>query len=86
MEVIINCFCFLFGLIMGILIRGEFTVNYRHTYKDESIQLIPVPKDQIGYDTRPKDKEEDVDSPAEIAEKIQEAIGVFMNDEPEQRK
>lgn len=55
-------------------------------YRDDTAQFIKI-KEAIGYDTKPKteDKEEDVDSPAEIAEKIQEAIGVFMDDEPERR-
>lgn len=69
---------------MGITIRGEFTVNFRHTYKDDTTKFMEV-KDPIGYDTKPK-TDEDADSPAEIAEKIQEAIGVFMNDESEQRR
>ena len=86
MEVIINCFCFLFGILMGILIRGDFTINYRHIYRDDTIQFLPQAKEQIGYKTEEKneDKNEDVDSPAEIAEKIQEALGVFI-DEPEER-
>lgn len=55
-------------------------------YRDDTAQFIKI-KEEIGYNTKPKtaDKEEDVDSPAEIAEKIQEAIGVFMDDEPERR-
>ena len=55
-----------------------------HTYKDDTIQHIEV-KEPIGYKAEDK-KNEDVDSPAELAEKIQEALGVFMNDEPEERK
>ena len=71
-------------MLMGIIFRGSFTINYRHTYKDDTTQCVEV-KEPIGYKTEDK-KTEDVDSPAEIAEKIQEAIGVFMNDEPEERK
>ena len=74
----------MFGILMGIIFRGSFTINYRHTYKDDTTQCVGV-KDPIGYKTEDK-KTEDVDSPAEIAEKIQEALGVFMNDEPEERK
>ena len=84
MEVIINAFCFLFGILMGIIFRGSFTINYRHTYKDDTIQHVEI-KEPIGYKTEDK-KNDDVDSPAELAEKIQEALGVFMNDEPEERK
>ena len=74
----------MFGILMGIIFRGSFTINYRHTYTDDTIQHIEV-KEPIGYKAEDK-KNEDVDSPAELAEKIQEALGVFMNDEPEERK
>ena len=74
----------MFGILMGIVFRGDFTINYRHTYKDDTTQFVEV-KEPIGYKTENK-KNEDVDSPAELAEKIQEALGVFMNDEPEERK
>ena len=86
MLVIINVVCFLLGMLVGIILRGDFTINYRHMYRDDTAQFIKI-KEEIGYNTKPKttDKEEDVDSPAEIAEKIQEAIGVFMDDEPERR-
>lgn len=84
MEVLINAFCFLFGMLMGIIFRGSFTINYRHTYKDDTTKFVGV-KEPIGYKTEDK-KPGEVDSPAEIAEKIQEALGVFMNDEPEERK
>lgn len=76
MEVIVNIFCFVFGLLLGIAVRGEFTINYNKTYKDDTTHLIPV------KELEPNNKpEENVDSPAEIAEKIQEALGVFINDE-----
>ena len=84
MEVLINAFCFLFGMLMGIIFRGSFTINYRHTYKDDTTKFVGV-KEPIGYKIEDK-KNDDVDSPAELAEKIQEALGVFMNDEPEERK
>lgn len=84
MEVLINAFCFLFGMLLGVVCRGSFTINYRHTYRDDTTQFVEV-KEPIGYKTEDK-KNEDVDSPAELAEKIQEALGVFMNDEPEERK
>ena len=74
----------MFGILMGIIFRGSFTINCRYTYKNDTIQHVEV-KEPIGYKTEDK-KNEDVDSPAEIAEKIQEALGVFMNDEPEERK
>lgn len=74
----------MFGILMGIVFRGSFTINYRHTYKDDTTQYVEV-KEPIGYKTEDK-KTGEVDSPAEIAEKIQEALGVFMNDEPEERK
>ena len=69
---------------MGILIRGDFTINYRHIYRDDTVQFLPQPKETIGYKTEEKKEEKEVDSPAEIAEKIQEALGVFI-DEPEER-
>ena len=84
MEVLINAFCFLFGMLLGVICRGSFTINYRHTYRDDTTQFVEV-KEPIGYKTEDK-KNEDVDSPAELAEKIQEALGVFMNDESEERK
>lgn len=74
----------MFGILMGIIFRGSFTINYRHTYKDDTTKFVGV-KEPIGYKTEDK-KNDDVDSPAELAEKIQEALGVFMNDEPEERK
>jgi len=76
MEVIVNVFCFLLGVLIGIAIKGEFTINYNKTYKDDSTQLVPIEK----VETIEK-PEEGVDTPAEIAEKIQEALGVFINDE-----
>lgn len=84
MEVLINCFCFLFGVLTGIVFRGNFTINYKHTYRDDTIQFQPS-KENFGFNTEPDKKEEHVDSPAEIAEKIQEALGVFINDESEER-
>lgn len=69
---------------MGIVIRGDFTINYRHIYRDDTVQFLPQPKETIGYKKEEKKEEKDVDSPAEIAEKIQEALGVFI-DEPEER-
>lgn len=71
-------------MLLGVVCRGSFTINYRHTYRDDTTQFVEV-KEPIGYKTEDK-KNEDVDSPAELAEKIQEALGVFMNDEPEERK
>lgn len=71
-------------MLLGVICRGSFTINYRHTYRDDTTQFVEV-KEPIGYKTEDK-KNEDVDSPAELAEKIQEALGVFMNDESEERK
>ena len=81
MEVLINAFCFLFGMLMGIVFRGNFTINYRHTYRDDTTQFQPS-KETFGFNTA-ADKKEEVDSPAEIAEKIQEVLGVFIDDEQE---
>jgi hypothetical protein len=81
MEVLINAFCFLFGVLTGIVFRGNFTINYRHTYRDDTTQFQPS-KETFGFNTEP-DKKEEVDSPAEIAEKIQEVLGVFIDDEQE---
>lgn len=83
MDLIITIVCFILGCVIGIAIRGEFTINYNHIYKDETMKFTEV-KDPIGYNT--ENKLEDVDTPAEIAAKIQEAIGVFMDDESEERK
>lgn len=84
MGLIGNIVCFLLGWFIGVAAKGEFTVNYKHTYKDETTQYVPV-ENPIGYE-KPEQPEEDQDSPAEIAAKIQEAIGVFINDESEERK
>lgn len=71
----------MFGVLTGIVFRGNFTINYRHTYRDDTTQFQPS-KETIGYNTG-IDKKEEVDSPAEIAEKIQEVLGVFIDDEQE---
>lgn len=72
----------MFGVLTGIVFRGNFTINYRHTYRDDTTQFQPS-KETIGYNTGVDKKEEEVDSPAEIAEKIQEVLGVFIDDEQE---
>lgn len=77
MEVIVNIFCFVLGLLLGIAIRGEFTINYNKTYKDNSAsQFASVEK----LETNNK-QNEDIDTREEIAQKVQEALGVFINDE-----
>lgn len=82
MGVIIDSICFLLGFLIGLLAKGEFTFNYKHTYRDDTTQFTEI-KDPIGYNTN--NKLEDVDTPAEIAAKIQEAIGVFMDEGPAER-
>ena len=84
MELIFNLLCFALGYLIGTLTKGEFTINYNHSYKDNTVPPMPEIKEPIGYKTN--ENKEDVDSPAEIAAKIQEALGVFIEDgEPEER-
>lgn len=68
-------------MFIGLYLRGSFTINYNKTIKDDR-GFIPIPETKPDNNTTTQD----VDSPEEIAQKVQEALGVFINDESEQRK
>ena len=83
MSVIINALCFLTGVVVALVSKGKFTIEYNYTYRDKSKHPVAIEKNPIGYKTQTTEtekKDKDTDTAEEIAAKIQEAIGVFVDE------
>lgn len=83
MLVISNVVCFLLGVITCLVCKGKFTIEYNYTYRDKSKYPAVTEKNPIGYKTQTTEtekKDKDTDTAEEIAAKIQEAIGVFVDE------
>jgi len=83
MEVMINAFCLLLGIFIGFVCNCDkrITINYNKTTRDDTPQFHTL----ITEDKPNNKQNEDIDTREEIAQKVQEALGVFINDESEQR-